>query len=157
MNLLIISRALGPLFGSAVDFGEPGRVDVETFLWGHCWGPGCQLSWEWKSLSRLTGTDFIAGQCAPIDRRGKNSLVIECTYFRVSSTGVLEEPVTLSVRLINSPIKKKKREGWLWKYQWVVLLKLSEFGAKWSFSVQSQCELLECFRVRHPPTRWGWF
>ena len=63
-----------------------------------------------KSLSHLlTGTDFIAGQCAPIDRRGKNSLVIECSYFQVSSTGVLEEPVTLSVRLINSPIKRKRR------------------------------------------------
>lgn len=57
----------------------------------------------------LTGSDFIAGQCAPVGRRGKSSLVIECSYFQVSGTGVLGEPVTLSVRLINSPIKRKRR------------------------------------------------
>ena len=63
-----------------------------------------------KSSSRLlTGTDFIAGQCGPVGRRGKSSLVTECSYFRVSGTGVLEEAVTLSVRLINSPIKRKRR------------------------------------------------
>ena len=135
---------------------EPGRVDVETFLWGHCREPRLSAELRVKSSSRLlTGTDFIAGQCAPVGRRGKSSLVIECSYFRVSGTGVLEEPVTLSVRLINSPIKRKRRVAV--EIQWVVLLKLSEFGAKWSFSVQSRCEILECFHVRHPPTGWGWF
>ena len=89
---------------------EPGRVDVETFLWGHCREPRLSAELRVKSSScLLTGTDFIAGQCGPVGRRGKSSLVTECSYFRVSGTGVLEEAVTLSVRLINSPIKRKRR------------------------------------------------
>ena len=57
-----------------------------------------------KLLSRLlTGSDFIAGQCAPVGRRGKSSLVIECSYFQVSGTGVLEEPVNVECEAHQQP------------------------------------------------------
>lgn len=84
----------------------------------------------------LTSTDVAAGQSECFPRRGdKSSLVIQGSYFRGSGGAVCREPLKLSVRLINRPVKMKGRVAVeipvLWKYQSVA-------KAVW---VQGQMEL----------------